>query len=309
MSDHRDDICTLMLQEPRGNPPLCRNVVVPPCHLDAFAGHIIMEKTEYVHMSGSNTIGLVTELLKPGVIAMQEPVTILTLETPSDLIKVEATCKDGKVERLKFRNLPAFFVHLDIPLEVPEHDTIAADIAWDGMVYVIADGRQFDLSWRPDEGAEMERACETLRAASVKQYPVVYPESPEFIGPTISQLTCPPGMDGIDGVSAASVSGGADTPGRLMGAPDRSPCSTGTCANIAVLPAKGLLKPGRDYVNAGLMGTTSTGHIEDLTKVGPRDAINPSLSAHSWTAGLSKYKLGPDDPFQTSFTVTDIWAG
>ena len=309
MQEHHDDIRTLMLQEPRGNPALCCNVIVPPCHPAADAGFIIMEQTEYAPMSGSNTICVVTVLLETGVIAMQEPVTHLMLEAPAGLIKVEATCKDGKVTRVKFRNVPAFAVHLDIPLDVPGHGTITADIAWGGMFYVIADGRQFDLSLTSDEGAAMVRACEALRAASVEQYPVVHPENPEFTGPTISQLTCPPDMDGIDGVSAVSVSGGAYVPGRITGALDRSPCGTGTCAKMAVLHAKGLLKPGQDYVNAGPMRTTFVGHIEAVTKVGPFDAIVPSLSGRGWIAGFSQYILDPSDPFQTGFTVGDIWAG
>lgn len=309
MQEHHDDIRTLMLQEPRGNPALCCNVIVPPCHPDADAGFIIMEQTEYAPMSGSNTICVVTVLLETGVIAMQEPVTHLTLEAPAGLIKVEAACKDGKVERVKFRNVPAFAVHLDIPLEVPGYGTITADIAWGGMFYVIADAGQFGLSLTADQGAAMVRACEAMRAASVEQYPVVHPENPEFTGPTISQLTCPPDREGHDGVSAVSVSGGVYTPGGITGALDRSPCGTGTCAKMAVLHAKGLLPPGQDYVNAGPLRTTFTGHIEDVTKVGPYDAIIPSLSGRGWIAGLSQYTLDPSDPFQTGFTVGDIWAG
>ena len=106
-----------------------------------------------------------------------------------------------------------------------------------------------------------------------------------------------------------TVSGGAYTPGGITGALDRSPCGTGTCAKMAVLHAKGLLKPGQDYVNAGPLRTTFTGRIEDTTKVGGYDAIIPSLSGRGWIAGLSQYTLDPSDPFQTGFTVGDIWAG
>ena len=309
MHAHHDDIRTLMLQEPRGNPALCCNAIVPPCHPEAEAGFIIMEQTEYPPMSGSNTICVVTVLLETGVIAMQEPVTHLTLEAPAGLIKVEATCKDGKVERVKFLNVPAFAVHLDVPLDVPGYDTITADIAWGGMFYVIADAAQFGLELTSSEGFEMVKACEAMLAASRKQYPVTHPVDPEFSGPTISQLTLPPDQDGHDGISAVSVSGGAYKPGGITGALDRSPCGTGTSAKMAVLHAKGLLAQGQDYVNAGPLRTTFTGRIEGTTKIGSYDAIIPSISGRGWISGMSQYLLDPTDPFQTGFTVGDIWAG
>ena len=219
MQKHHDDIRTLMLQEPRGNPALCCNAIVPPCHPEAEAGYIIMEQTEYPPMSGSNTICVVTVLLETGVIAMQEPVTHLTLEAPAGLIKVEAICKDGKVERVKFLNVPAFAAHLDVALDVPGHGTITADIAWGGMFYVIADAAQFGLELTSSEGFEMVKACEAMLAASREQYPVTHPVDPEFSGPTISQLTLPPDQDGHDGISAVSVSGGKYKPCLLYTSP------------------------------------------------------------------------------------------
>ena len=309
MQEHHDDIRTLMLQEPRGNPALCCNAIVPPCHPEAQAGFIIMEQTEYPPMSGSNTICVVTVLLETGVIAMQEPVTHLTLEAPAGLIKVEATCRDGKVERVKFRNVPAFAVHLDVPLDVPGYGVITADIAWGGMFYVIADAGQFGLTLDADQGAAIVRACEAMREASVLQYPVTHPENPEFTGPTISQLISAPDRPGHDGITAVSVSGGAYSPDGVTGALDRSPCGTGTSAKMAVLYAKGLLAHGEDYVNAGPLRTTFTGRIEDTAKIGPYDAIIPSISGRGWISGMSQYLLDPTDPFQTGFTVGDIWAG
>ena len=60
MQANADDIRLFMLREPRGNPALCCNALVPPCHPEADAGVIIMEQTEYPPMSGSNVICSVT---------------------------------------------------------------------------------------------------------------------------------------------------------------------------------------------------------------------------------------------------------
>ncbi len=308
MQAHHDDVRTLMLQEPRGNPALCCNAIVPSSHPEADAGFIIMEQAEYPPMSGSNTICVATVLLETGVIAMQEPVTHLTLETPAGLIQIKATCKDGKVERVEFLNVPAFAMHLDIELDVPDYGKIIADIAWGGMFYVIADAAQFGLALTAREGAQIVRACEAMRAAGAEQFPVTHPEIAEFAGPTISQLTAAPDGEGHDGISAACVSGGAFVPGGITGALDRSPCGTGTCAKMAVLHAKGQIGQGQDYINAGPLRTTFTGRIEGSAKVGPYDAIVPSLSGRGWITGMSQHLLDPSDPFQRGFMVGDIWA-
>lgn len=41
-----DGLRKFLLREPRGYPPLCCNIVVPPKHPDAAAGFIIMEQVE-----------------------------------------------------------------------------------------------------------------------------------------------------------------------------------------------------------------------------------------------------------------------
>lgn len=65
---HNDGLRKFLLREPRGYPPLCCNIVVPPKHPDAAAGFIIMEQTEYPMMSGGNVISVATALLETGMI-------------------------------------------------------------------------------------------------------------------------------------------------------------------------------------------------------------------------------------------------
>ena len=76
---------------------------------------------------------------------------------------------------------------------------------------------------------------------------------------------------------------------------------------MAVLHAKGLLEPGVDYVNAGPLGTTFTGRIEDVTQIGPYPAIVPSLSGQGWIYGTTQYLRDPSDPFQEGYKIGDIW--
>jgi len=303
MQDNLDEVRHMMLREPRGYPALCCNALVPPCDPAADMGLIIMEQSEYPPMSGSNTICATTVLLETGILPMQEPVTELTLETPAGLIRVRADCENGKVTCVTFRNVPAFAVHLDAEIDLPGHGTARVDIAWGGMFFVIADATQFGLDPTGENGAEIVRLSERIRAVAAEQLPVSHPDNADITGPTISQLTAAPIDPTTNGRGAVTLWTGRPGGGVL----DRSPCGTGTCAKMAVLHARGLLKPGQDYVNAGPLGTTFTGRIIEETTVGPYKAIVPTLSGQGWIYGTSTWMSDPSDPFPTGYTIGDIW--
>ncbi|MEG5263996.1 proline racemase family protein [Pseudomonas sp. JDS28PS106] len=96
-----DQLRKLALREPRGYPPHCCNVIVPPCHPEADAGYIILEQIEYPLMSGGNTISVATVLLEMGMLPMAEPFTELTLEAPAGLIRVEPNAGTAKSKALR----------------------------------------------------------------------------------------------------------------------------------------------------------------------------------------------------------------
>ncbi|MFM2106163.1 MAG: hypothetical protein RL338_1195, partial [Chloroflexota bacterium] len=166
---HGDELRKLTLREPRGYPAVCSNVILPPTHPEADAGYVIMEQVEYPGMSGTNTICVATVLLETGMLPMVEPVTELTLEAPAGLIRIRAECRDGKVRSVTFRNVPAFATHLDATIEVPHLGTATVDVAYGGMFYVIAEARQFGLHLTPDEGRDIVRITEMLKAAAREQ--------------------------------------------------------------------------------------------------------------------------------------------
>ena len=120
LATEADDLRKRMLREPRGYPAANCNLILPPTRPEAVAGYVIMEQVEYPGMSGSNTICVTTALIETGMVPSKEPVTELVLESPAGLIKVEAEVRGGKVGRVTFENVPAFAVHLDAPVEVPD---------------------------------------------------------------------------------------------------------------------------------------------------------------------------------------------
>ena len=309
---HRDHIRKRMLREPRGYPGANCNLILAPTHPSADAGFIIMEQVEYPPMSGTNTICTTTVLLETGMLPMKEPVTELVLDTPAGLVAVRAECRDGKVTAVTLRNVPAFAVHLDAKVEVPTLGTVTVDLAYGGMFYAIADAAPFGLRLTPDEGRDIVRISEMIKAATREQLPVVHPDNPDITGPTIAQLSGPPSHPAAHRKNAVTVSTGQldwDRPSTWTGVIDRSPCGTGTCAKMAVLHAKGQLGLNQDFVHEGILGTLFTGRLLETTRVGPYQAVVPSLSGTAWITGISQYVVDPDDPFPNGFMVGDLWAG
>lgn len=311
LEENDDQVRMLMLREPRGYPPVCCNLVVPPKHPDAAAGFIIMEQTEYVVMSGGNTISVATVLLETGMIPMQEPVTEFILEAPAGLIGIKAQCCNGKVTQVTFRNVPAFAVHLDKEIDVPHLGKVTVDVAWGGMFYVLADVRQFKgVDLIPKHGAEICRITSLILAAAQEQLPVAHPHYPG-IGITNALLSGPTSNPNADWKNAVRVGSGLvdlNNPATWTAALDRCPCGTGTCAKMAVLHAKGHLPLNQAFRHEGLLGIVYTGELVEETKIGEYNAVIPTVGGQSWIYGFSTYVLDPTDPFPNGFTVGDIWA-
>jgi proline racemase len=209
LRDREDWLRRVMLREPRGYPALCCNVLLPPTDPRADAGFVVMEQAEYPPMSGSNTICVVTALIETGMVPVTEPVTELALDTPAGLVRVRAAVRNGRCESVTFRNVPAFAAYLDALVEVPEIGSVTVDVAWGGMFYVIADAARFGFALTPDEGADITRVTEMLKAAAREQLPVAHPENPAIHGITIGQLYGPARTPGARRRNAVTVSSGS----------------------------------------------------------------------------------------------------
>ena len=128
-----------VLNEPRGGVFRHVNLLVPPKHPDAQMGFIIMEPEDTPPMSGSNSLCVATVLLETGILPMHEPATRLVLEAPGGLIEAVATCRNGRVERVRVRNVPSFVDRLDAAIEVEGLGTLKVDTAYGGDSFAIVD--------------------------------------------------------------------------------------------------------------------------------------------------------------------------
>lgn len=289
-----------MLNEPRGGVFRHINLLVPPKHPEAQMGWIIMEPEDPPPMSGSNSICVSTVLLETGIIPMNEPETRMVLEPPGGLIRVLASCKDGKVERVRVRNVPSFVDQLGVHLEVEGMGTLTVDTAYGGDSFVIVAAETLGFGLVPDEARELAKVGIRITNAANAQLGFHHPGNPDWRHISFCQITAPLREENGQLVGKNTV---VIRPGKL----DRCPTGTGISARMAVLHAKGRLKVGDSLIGESIIGSRFQGRIHSTTRIGEKDAIYPELSGQAWITGTHQHTLDPTDPWPEGYRVADTW--
>lgn len=298
MEREHDHIRRLLLCEPRGSVARHVNLLVPAKHSDCATGVIIMEPTEYVPSSGSNLMCVVTVLLETGMVAMQEPETVVLIEAPGGVVRARATCRNGKCESVELQNVPSFVDRLDARIEVEGFGTVTIDVAYGGMYYALVDATQLGFSVSASEARDLAAVGEKIRLAAREQLEVVHPENDGIRGVSIVQFNRP-----FEGVGRVARNTCIVAPGRS----DRSPTGTGTCARMAVLHARGQMQVGDTIIHESLVGSQFRGRILGEATVGGRAAILPSVTGRAWITGFHQYVLDVDDPWPAGYVLNDTW--
>jgi trans-L-3-hydroxyproline dehydratase len=298
MQREHDHIRKMLICEPRGSVARHVNLIVPPTRADCAAGVIIMEPTEYPPMSGSNTMCATTVLLETGMVPMQEPETRLRLDMPGGVVDIVAECRNGKCISVEIANVPSFVDRLDAPLEIAAWPTVSVDIAYGGMFFALVDAHRLGFSIAPDEARDLALLGEKIRVAAREQYHVAHPDNRDIQGVSIVQFCGP--FNGPDEVSRNTC---IVAPGRS----DRSPTGTGTCARMAVLYARGLLKVNQTLIHESIIGSRFIGRIVGESHIQGRVAVATTIKGSAYITGIMNYFCDPADPYPSGFIVGDTW--
>ena len=285
-----------VLNEPRGGVFRHVNLLVPPKNPRAQMGFIIMEPEDTPPMSGSNCICVATVLLDTGIIAMTEPETRLVLEAPAGLVEITARCRNGKAELITLRNVPAFAEKIAATLAVEGLGTITVDTAFGGDSFVMAEARALGFAVVPDEARDIAVMGRKIVRAANQQLGFSHPALPGWNHFSFAFITGP--LETIDG-HLSSRNACVINPGKI----DRSPTGTGCSALMAVLHAKGLMKPGDTYIGRSIIESRFSGRIEAVTPAG----IIPSISGRAWITGQSTLMLDESDPWPDGYRISDTW--
>ena len=291
-----------MLNEPRGGVFRHANLLVPAKNPAAQIGWIIMEPADTPPMSGSNSMCVSTVILETGIIPMREPLTTLVIEAPGGLVEAVATCRNGKVEKVRIRNVPSFVDKLDAVIEVEGLGTLKVDTAYGGDSFVIVDAPALGFGLTPDEALDIARTGMGITAAANEQLGFHHPANAEWTHLSFCQMAAP--IRVVEGVKTGR-NGVVVRPGKI----DRSPCGTGCSARMAVLHARGELGLGEPLQGRSIIDSRFDCMIEEKTNIDGKPAIVPTISGRAWITGIHQHMLDPDDPWPVGYRLRDTWPG
>lgn len=291
-----DSLRRFVTFEPRAHVAMSMNLLVPPKHPEADAGFIVLQADRAHPMSGSNCICVVTALLESGRVKMTGPESIVRVDTPAGLITARAKCKDGRCLSVSLDNVACFAEILDQKIVTPKWGSIVADIAFGGVFYALIDANQIGLAIAPEHARELAEAGIELRSIINSQTTVSHPELP--------------GLNDVAYVMFKSrePDGAIRTcttlkPGRV----DRSPCGTGSSANLAVAFARGEVKIGDRRISRSTTGGEFIAEAIGETRVGNKRAVLPRITGQAWIYGREELRMDESDPFPRGFALSDSW--
>lgn len=293
-----DGLRRWLCSEPRSGPAGSFCLLTPACDPAADVGLIILQPDQAHAMSGSNAMCATTALLETGMIAMTEPESTITFDTAAGLVKATATCRDGKVIKVTL-DMPASFVaRQDASIETEEWGTLRYDLCFGGVFYALIDVAQIGLTIAPEHARQLAMTGVDLRARIAAVEPAPHPTTPALDGLAYVMFR----SDEADGALRTCTT---LRPGRV----DRSPCGTGSNANMAARHARGRVAPGEVVISRSIIGGEFATEFVAETMVGPVKAIRNRVSGQCWIYGISQIGLDPTDPFPQGFTLSDTWGG
>ncbi len=296
LNDVDPSLRLFLCREPRAQVVHTTNLLLAPTRPDADAGFIVLQPDRAHPMSGSNCICVVTALVESGRVPMVEPETVVRLDTAAGLIVARARCENGRCISVSLDNVPAFVHALDVPVETPDWGTITADIAYGGVFYAHVDADKVGLRIVPEQARALAEAGTELKSLLKEQVSVAHPEIPSLdeIAYVMFREYQPDGSV----ITCTTLK-----PGRV----DRSPCGTGSSANLAILHARGRLKTGDRRISRSIIGGEFTAEMLGETTVGCRPAVLPRITGQAYVFGRQELRLDPADPFATGFAMSDTW--
>ena len=287
-----DDLRKLLMFEPRGNSVMSGSIITAPCTPGADVGVIYIEVSGFLPMCGHGTIGTCTALVEAGLVPVTEPITRIVLDTPAGLVRAAVRVEDGVARDVTIQNVPSFLYKSEVRVQVPELGEVVLDIAYGGNFYAIVPAASVGLELVPAAAREIVRKGSLIRDAIFEQVEVQHPAIPAINRCSHVRFVAPSPTPGVTTRNAVLYSAEAI---------DRSPCGTGTSAEMAARFGKGLQRLGEEMVSESIIGSLFTGCLVETAQVGPFTAVVPTIRGSACVSGINQLVLDPRDPFPRGF--------
>jgi proline racemase len=282
-----DDVRKLLVFEPRGHADMYGCFVTEPNDDGADLGVVFFHNAGYSTACGHGTIALVTWALETGRIACAEPETRVVVDVPSGRLETVAAVREGRVEHVRFRNVPAY-----VEARRLEAAGMSADVAFGGAFYASVE------SPLPIRGESLPRLIELGRAIKRE-----LESAHEFVHPLEPELRDIYGVIFFERLESGPPLRQRNVTVFADGEVDRSPCGSGTSARLALLDEGGELSRGAELVHGGIVGTEFVGRVVDEVDVASRLALITEVEGSAHLTGEHEFVLDERDGLGTGFLL------
>ena len=283
-SDEVDRVRRLLCHEPRGHADMYGCFVVPPDDDGADLGVLFWHKDGYSTACGHGTIALGAWAVESGRVAAPSDGEVeVTVDVPSGRVVARVVCRDGAVERVAFRNVPAYVVARDVPCAGTR-----VDVACGGAIFAFVAAADLGLSVAPEALPELIKAGREIKAALEGTDLAVHREDPRLSG-IYGTVICEEVAPGHH----RNVVIFAD------GEVDRSPTGSATSARTALLDDAGDLPDGMSWRNDSIIGTTFHARVVARAPEG----VVTEVEGTAFRTGEHRFVLDPRDDLGTGFVL------
>ena len=224
----------LLCHEPRGHADMYGCFIVPPDDDGADFGVLFWHKDGYSTACGHGTIALGAWAVESGRVAAPADGEVeVTIDVPSGRVVARVTCRAGAVERVAFRNVPAYVIARGV-----DAGGVRVDVAYGGAIYAFVPATELGLPLSAAALPELIRAGREIKAALEGTDVAVHPDDPR--------------LSGIYGTVIHEELGPAHHRNVVVfadGEVDRSPTGSATSARTALLADDGVLDDGASWRN------------------------------------------------------------
>ena len=282
-----------MLKEPRGFSGMLGSVLTEPCHPEADIGVIYLWTDGYFSACGDSTYSCSAALVNTGMIEVKEPVTNITFDTVSGLVKTKVEVEEGNAKRIYMEGVPSFYWKT-MKFNVPGVGELEADIAYGGLWYAFIDADSIGLKPSLENKDHWIPLGWKIRNFIADKIKVDHPEYPE--------------LNILDLVTFYTKSSKDEYTSRhwnVFGPKQTCRSPAGTCSNarMAAMYGKGEIKLCDEVKFESTISTVMVGRISEEKKLGKYDAIVPDVMATAYVTGFMQVVIDPDDPLKDGFLL------
>jgi proline racemase len=282
-----DHVRRLLVFEPRGHADMYGCFVTPPNDEGADLGVVFFHNAGYSTACGHGTIALATWAVETGRVQVDGAEARVVVDVPSGRVETFVAVRDGRVERVRLRNVPSYVEARGLAA-----GGLRVDVAFGGAFYGSVES---PLPVERENVAQFVELGRAVKRELERQREFVHPLEPELRD--VYGVIFFEHLEDGPPLRQRNVTVFAD------GEVDRSPCGSGTSARLALLDADHELERGAELVHESIVGTQFAARVLGDAEVAGRPAVFTEIEGTAFRTGEHEFVLDDRDTLGEGFLL------